>query len=541
MSLNSGRDWVAFFGDAGIPSAAAKTYAASFVENRIRGDMLADLDKEYLRDMGITVLGDIICILKHAKKVVDTRKKEISLKDNTTGPSGGAPPRKSTDSVASVSGADVARYKGKGRGHDNRGDAKSTTAPNEHAGRVSKSRVTEPPVAPQSSSKLTNRLGPPKEISFSDLVPVKRSSAADLLDLTPPREGTEFDESSASRRVHLAATAMKHPDDGGQRSGGSDEHRQKSNSSQSAFERLDKTGVSSDSGHRNVTTKALSSSDVRKRLGDSSPAGQSTVANRRERYDSDSDGIEDRNTRSETAPRSSTSARGIGEKNKVYWAVRTLSDGTKIRHKISPDDPLLKRVPITKLRKSVSASSSKLSAAEEAIAASSFSRGGHARMSPPRQWPRVAEAPRSVKPSSHSRSTSNRYREAIPASANAHVTRMGHAKITSPREELSGRKRPATEAMGDRKSPSPIPVVRKRISAPPATEARRYPVSSSSSVGVAEAASLSRWERERERRDRESRSSGTYIGGADDHRDDARSGRRHAVVSRLGPYKRISY
>ena len=153
----------------------------------------------------------------------------------------------------------------------------------------------------------------------------------------------------------------------------------------------------------------------------------------------------------ETAPRSSTSARGIGEKNKVYWAVRTLSDGTKIRHKISPDDPLLKRVPITKLRKSVSASSSKLSAAEEAIAASSFSRGGHARMSPPRQWPRVAEAPRSVKPSSHSRSTSNRYREAIPASANAHVTRMGHAKITSPREELSGRKRPATEAMGDRK------------------------------------------------------------------------------------------
>ena len=59
-----------FFGEAGIPSAAAKTYAASFVENRIRGDMLADLDKEYLRDMGITVLGDIICILKYAKKVV---------------------------------------------------------------------------------------------------------------------------------------------------------------------------------------------------------------------------------------------------------------------------------------------------------------------------------------------------------------------------------------------------------------------------------------------------------------------------------------
>ena len=130
MSLSSGRDWVAFFGDAGIPSAAAKTYAASFVENRIRGDMLADLDKEYLRDMGITVLGDIICILKHAKKVVDTRKKEISLKDNPTGGSGHPAPGKSTDSGGggSVSGTDVARYKGKERGHDDkRGAAKVCT------------------------------------------------------------------------------------------------------------------------------------------------------------------------------------------------------------------------------------------------------------------------------------------------------------------------------------------------------------------------------------------------------------------------------
>lgn len=143
----------------------------------------------------------------------------------------------------------------------------------------------------------------------------------------------------------------------------------------------------------------------------------------------------------------------------MYWAVRTLSDGTKIRHKISPDDPLLKRVPITKLRKSVSASSStKLSAAEEAIAASSFRRGAQARMSPPRHWPRAAaaEAPRrSVKssssPSSHSRVSSKRHREEMPASASSHVTRGGHAKISPPRVEPSGRKRPAAGAPGDRK------------------------------------------------------------------------------------------
>ena len=126
------------------------------------------------------------------------------------------------------------------------------------AASLSKSRVAEvaPQVAPQSSSKLSNRLGPPKEISFSDLVPVKRSSAADVFDsLTPPRESTEFDDSSASRRVHLAATAIKHSNDGGTRSGGSDELRQKFSSSQSAFERLDKTSVSSASGHRTVKTK----------------------------------------------------------------------------------------------------------------------------------------------------------------------------------------------------------------------------------------------------------------------------------------------
>ena len=84
--LPSGRDWVAFFGSAGIPSEASKRYAASFVENYIRGDMLADLDKEGLRYMGIKPLGDIILILKHAKKVVDDRmRKEIMLRGSTTG------------------------------------------------------------------------------------------------------------------------------------------------------------------------------------------------------------------------------------------------------------------------------------------------------------------------------------------------------------------------------------------------------------------------------------------------------------------------
>ena len=55
--------------EAGIPASQAANYAVSFVENRIEKDMLGDLDKDYLKELGVTVLGDVISILKHAKKV----------------------------------------------------------------------------------------------------------------------------------------------------------------------------------------------------------------------------------------------------------------------------------------------------------------------------------------------------------------------------------------------------------------------------------------------------------------------------------------
>ncbi|XP_034025103.1 uncharacterized protein C19orf47 homolog [Thalassophryne amazonica] len=62
-------EWIQFFKDAGIPAGLAVNYAVSFVDNRIQKNMLMDLSKDIMMDLGITVIGDIIAILKHAKQV----------------------------------------------------------------------------------------------------------------------------------------------------------------------------------------------------------------------------------------------------------------------------------------------------------------------------------------------------------------------------------------------------------------------------------------------------------------------------------------
>lgn len=61
--------WIKFFTDSGIPSFASSEYAVIFYENRIQCNMLMDLDKNILKEIGIKVIGDRIAILKHAKKV----------------------------------------------------------------------------------------------------------------------------------------------------------------------------------------------------------------------------------------------------------------------------------------------------------------------------------------------------------------------------------------------------------------------------------------------------------------------------------------
>jgi len=70
--------WESFFLQAGVPQRLADEYAATFSCNRMRLDMLNELNKELLRDLGVKALGDIIGILRHAKEKQSSLKKSPS-------------------------------------------------------------------------------------------------------------------------------------------------------------------------------------------------------------------------------------------------------------------------------------------------------------------------------------------------------------------------------------------------------------------------------------------------------------------------------
>ncbi|XP_073981220.1 uncharacterized protein [Rhodnius prolixus] len=67
----SAESWLKFFTSAGIPMESSRTYAVTFSKNEIQLDMLSEIKKEYLVDMGITLMGHIIAILRHAKTVYE--------------------------------------------------------------------------------------------------------------------------------------------------------------------------------------------------------------------------------------------------------------------------------------------------------------------------------------------------------------------------------------------------------------------------------------------------------------------------------------
>lgn len=77
--------WREFFRAAGILDEAADEYTDIFCRNRVRATTLSELNKDYLKDMSITLTGDIMAIIKHAKEITKTEEKPESSKDGRPG------------------------------------------------------------------------------------------------------------------------------------------------------------------------------------------------------------------------------------------------------------------------------------------------------------------------------------------------------------------------------------------------------------------------------------------------------------------------
>ncbi|XP_049952448.1 uncharacterized protein LOC126467730 isoform X4 [Schistocerca serialis cubense] len=60
-------EWMNFFRDAGIPPNVSASYASSFCQNRIHLNMVLELNRDLLKELGVNLIGDAIAILRHAK------------------------------------------------------------------------------------------------------------------------------------------------------------------------------------------------------------------------------------------------------------------------------------------------------------------------------------------------------------------------------------------------------------------------------------------------------------------------------------------
>ena len=69
MALQTGSDdWQELLTKIGIPADSARTYAKTFVEESITKDNLTMIDREVLKELGVTTMGHTLAILKLAKE-----------------------------------------------------------------------------------------------------------------------------------------------------------------------------------------------------------------------------------------------------------------------------------------------------------------------------------------------------------------------------------------------------------------------------------------------------------------------------------------
>ena len=94
LQVTSLEEWINLLTSGGIPSAAAETYAAKFVENRLTHLDLPDLDKTILTSLDITSLEDLH-LAKRSPNTVASQQADI--------PSNEQSPRGYKNSSASAS------------------------------------------------------------------------------------------------------------------------------------------------------------------------------------------------------------------------------------------------------------------------------------------------------------------------------------------------------------------------------------------------------------------------------------------------------
>ena len=62
-------DWEQYFIEAGISSSSAKTHAVVFANEKLTIATLQMLDRVMLRELGVTSMGEALCILNKPKRL----------------------------------------------------------------------------------------------------------------------------------------------------------------------------------------------------------------------------------------------------------------------------------------------------------------------------------------------------------------------------------------------------------------------------------------------------------------------------------------
>ena len=89
--------WERFLIKAGIQQESANSHAKTFAENKLSQDSLSMLDKPTLKDLGVSVLGEVLTILKQGTNTNDTAATPTITRQQVSSMPSAKPPRLSLD------------------------------------------------------------------------------------------------------------------------------------------------------------------------------------------------------------------------------------------------------------------------------------------------------------------------------------------------------------------------------------------------------------------------------------------------------------